>query len=684
MRSIVNDKTVCFIICSNNPLYTEECIYYIENLKVPEDYQIEVLTIHDAKSMTSGYNEGMYASDAKYKVYLHQDTFIVNHNFIQDILDIFTKDASIGMIGMVGAPRLPYNGVMWEEKRCGGLYHWNVVSTEESWMEEKFLGETEVEVVDGFLMATQYDIPWREDLFDKWDFYDCSQCKEFARHGYKVIVPKMEKPWCIHDSGYLSLDNYDGERNKFIQEYCMEIPDWVKWASYQTTVVVTSYNQKAALQNTLKRLEDEAGICNIIVVDNGSSDGTAEWLATQPYEYIWFDEGTQGFGKVWNTVLQNFKIAEYIVFLEAGVYPAKGSLVKMMKAICAEHVGIVSSMSNFFPAENDIVKNEEGLDAMQIYFAELPENLWYKKLLSANWKLWMAHKSIFDKHGFFQEELQLPQNVLLDYSLRMIVNGDSQIVCNQALSYETFRYAGEVYAQADKWKSEDKEVLKHVWKGMNYFNLVPNGFLVESIQEDPEKEFDVLEVGCDLGATLFEMKQRYPRCNTYGLDINEAALEIAKHITNAKYGNIDAFEIPFDEKFDYIIFGDVLEHLRHPKEVLEMCHSHLKENGYIIASIPNIMHISVIEQLIHGMFSYQDTGLLDRTHIHFFTYYEILLMFQDAGYKVEETVRNDIPMSEEQRKIANVLLSLSEDAQDWMYETMQYVVKARRIESVQK
>ena len=223
MKSVVNEKAVCFIICSNDSLYTEECIYYINHLNVPDGYRIEVLTIHDAKSMTSGYNEGMRASDAKYKVYLHQDTFIVNHDFIQDILDIFTQDSSIGMIGMVGAPDLPYTGIMWDGKRCGGLYHWNVISTQESWMKENTFSE--VEVIDGFLMATQYDVPWREDLFDKWDFYDCSQCKEFARHGYKVVVPAQEEPWCIHDGGIASYNSYDGERQKFVKEYQNEIGD---------------------------------------------------------------------------------------------------------------------------------------------------------------------------------------------------------------------------------------------------------------------------------------------------------------------------------------------------------------------------------------------------------------------------------------------------------------------------
>lgn len=119
MSKIVNDKEVCFIICSNDQLYTEECLYYIAHLHVPDGYQINVLTIEDAGSMTAGYNEGMCASDAKYKVYLHQDVFIINRNFIQDFLDVFEQDEKIGMIGMVGASRLSTSGIMWEGARQG-------------------------------------------------------------------------------------------------------------------------------------------------------------------------------------------------------------------------------------------------------------------------------------------------------------------------------------------------------------------------------------------------------------------------------------------------------------------------------------------------------------------------------------------------------------------------------------
>lgn len=210
-------QKVCFIICSNDELYTSECLYYIDHLSVPEGYQIEVLTIEDAKSMTAGYNEAMQCSEAKYKVYLHQDTFIINPDFIPDFLDVFRQDENIGMIGVIGSPKLPENGIAWKGERCGMLYEQCVYDTLTFSKGNEHL--TEVEAIDGLLMITQYDIPWREDLFDKWDFYDCSQSQEFIRQGYKVVVPAMKEPWCVHDCGLMNLRNYEEERLKFLKEY---------------------------------------------------------------------------------------------------------------------------------------------------------------------------------------------------------------------------------------------------------------------------------------------------------------------------------------------------------------------------------------------------------------------------------------------------------------------------------
>lgn len=85
-------------------------------------------------------------------------------------------------------------------------------------------------------------------------------------------------------------------------------------------------------------------------------------------------------------------------------------------------------------------------------------------------------------------------------------------------------------------------------------------------------------------------------------------------------------------KYDYIIFADVLEHLYYPKKVLKKCKSLLKDDGKILVSIPNIANVNIILSLVKGEFNYTPTGLLDDTHIRFFTKKTFKRMVESIGY----------------------------------------------------
>lgn len=211
---------ITFIICVNNELYYEECVYYINRLLIPKGYDIDVIAIREADSMCAAYNAGMQSSEAKYKIYMHQDVMIREIHFLEYIIELFKQDENIGMIGMIGGTQMPKTGVTYRA--------WNVgmVDCRDPDMAYFMAGakdmpteDTIVEAVDGLLIATQYDIPWREDLFTHFDFYDVSQSFEMRKAGYKILVPYQEVPWAIHDSGFAKLTYYDAERKKCLREY---------------------------------------------------------------------------------------------------------------------------------------------------------------------------------------------------------------------------------------------------------------------------------------------------------------------------------------------------------------------------------------------------------------------------------------------------------------------------------
>ncbi len=213
-----HDAKIEFIICSNDINELEETIYYINRLEIPAGVSVSVTSITDSLSICSGYNEGMNASSAQYKVYLHQDVRIIEESYISRILDLFMSDPLIGLIGFIGTKTFPKDGTMWNVDRFGAMIETHI---HETCMVRNYNKKKDLDVMlcDGFMLATQYDIPWREEIFDGWDFYDASQCMEFRRHGYKIMVPYQEKPWCVHDCGFVNLKNYDKYKERFLKEY---------------------------------------------------------------------------------------------------------------------------------------------------------------------------------------------------------------------------------------------------------------------------------------------------------------------------------------------------------------------------------------------------------------------------------------------------------------------------------
>jgi hypothetical protein len=198
----------------------ERCLAHLSLLN-RQGFNVEYIPVLDSASMTWAYNKAMYSSSAKYKIYLHQDVFIVEPLFLHRIHQIFSSDPQIGMIGMIGGRHLPMHkqsNLCWSD--CMEVYG-NVFMPSVS-LHYKYPMNSPYEnvtVIDGLLMATQYDIPWREDIIDGFHFYDKSQSLEFNRRGLKVVVPRMDSHWVVHYCSLPDVRDYVRLRDKFYEEY---------------------------------------------------------------------------------------------------------------------------------------------------------------------------------------------------------------------------------------------------------------------------------------------------------------------------------------------------------------------------------------------------------------------------------------------------------------------------------
>lgn len=119
----------------------------------------------------------------------------------------------------------------------------------------------------------------------------------------------------------------------------------------------------------------------------------------------------------------------------------------------------------------------------------------------------------------------------------------------------------------------------------------------------------------------------------------EAGTEASKYANKALVGTTEGnadgsfwFEALKHDQYDYIVFADVLEHLRDPKEVLRKCRQLLNNSGSVLISVPNLAHNSVLISLYNNKFEYNKIGLLDNTHIHFFNYYSLTRMITECEF----------------------------------------------------
>ncbi|MEM0996815.1 MAG: class I SAM-dependent methyltransferase [Bacteroidota bacterium] len=188
-----------------------------------------------------------------------------------------------------------------------------------------------------------------------------------------------------------------------------------------------------------------------------------------------------------------------------------------------------------------------------------------------------------------------------------------------------------------------EELYENKASGVDYYGLTRRdvvAFLARYVQESGHPLENVLEIGCSSGGTGKLIKEKFGTEFYAGLELMPDAVSAAKqNIDWAEQGNVEEMiaqqaldRIPA-KGYDAILYLDVLEHLYNPWKVVEATKHLLKPGGVIVGSIPNAGNLYVLWKIMRDRFEYDEDGLLDRTHIRFFTLHTIKKML-DPHYRI--------------------------------------------------
>ncbi len=195
----------------------------------------------------------------------------------------------------------------------------------------------------------------------------------------------------------------------------------------------------------------------------------------------------------------------------------------------------------------------------------------------------------------------------------------------------------------------------------------------------------VLDVGCAQGALGAAYLRRNPRARYLGIDADAAALCTARpRLTAVACVDVEATPMPFaDREIDCIVYGDVLEHLSDPWTLLRQHAELLAPDGTVLICTPNVEHWSFAQLLLGGGFDYQDTGLLDRTHLRWFTSRTMGLALTQAGLELADLAPRPVDTAGAQafvKAMAPGLRAGGIDPQEYFNRAwpLQYIWRARK------
>lgn len=195
----------------------------------------------------------------------------------------------------------------------------------------------------------------------------------------------------------------------------------------------------------------------------------------------------------------------------------------------------------------------------------------------------------------------------------------------------------------------------------------------------------VLELGPASGYMSQILRDR--DCEVVGIELDpQLAVQAAEVCERVIVGDLDTLDLDAelgDDRFDVIVAADVLEHLRDPLAALRRLRRFLKSEGYFVVSLPNVAHASVRLALLQGHFQYRELGLMDRTHLRFFTHDTITQLFDEAELAIVEVHRQEAPIEVDDAPFDRDAVSedlIKELESDPDARTYQFVIKAVGLE----
>lgn len=456
----------------------------------------------------------------------------------------------------------------------------------------------------------------------------------------------------------------------------------------ETSIIILTYNNlkynKGVLESIKKNTKKDT--YEVIIVDNASTDGTREWLQEQQGIKVILNDENIGFPKGCNIGITYANLENDILLLNNDIEVTHNWLENLQIALHSDpKVGAVQGLDahhfhGMFNENGDPIDfNADDTSEIHIFATQnnvSNSNRWkYVNFLAGYCFLIKRH--VLDQIGLLDERFSPGNFEDDDLSYRTLAAGYYLLRCHdcfiQHFGSKSFRNDEISY-----WKLIDTNAKKfiekwgfHAWDKKHQQNN-----LLRLLEADETNPIHVLQIGSRLGSTLFDVKNKYPFAHLYGIETNENYGAVMKGIINLSTKPATEFPLEFEKQlFDFILFGENFEQVGDPHEFLVKIKEYLKPNGQIIFNIKNIMHASVLENLLNGHWHYTDT-ILKKDDYTFLTAADIERLSKECGY-YNTLIFHWYSQAADESFIKS-LCAITDEGKSYLYRTYLYTVRLQK------
>ncbi|MHB1681446.1 MAG: glycosyltransferase [Bacilli bacterium] len=403
-----------------------------------------------------------------------------------------------------------------------------------------------------------------------------------------------------------------------------------------TSIIIPTYNQWTYTRQCIESIHRfTTSPYELIVVDNGSNDETVAELRAYKEVILIENPVNFGFPKACNQGMEAAR-GEQFVILNNDVVVTHNWLDNLLSCLHSDPShGAVGPVSNYVSGVQFYPGSYTSMEEMQQFSLEHNKpnpSKWFYTLRLVGFCL-VIRRSVYEILGGFDEDFGQGNFEDDDYCLRIRRSGRRLVVAADTFVHHYGSVSQRVNPNYGDLLQSNLQRFFSKWGINPQYSLWTREDLAELIPQDVTR---VLDVGCACGGLGLTLKNRGVGY-VAGIEYNErAAIDARTVLDEVWIGDAATIHLPHPPgSFDALVFADVLEHLTDPIAALRNLTSYLKPEGYVVASIPNVGHASVLKGLLEGSWTYQESGILDKTHLRFFTLLEIARLFEQAGLQIE-------------------------------------------------